>query len=308
MNSSVLYITEQKIHMVSDVVSLAERFKSEFKKGMQGVDVPYRTSILRESPFKAFVVMPAYSNSSDVFITKIGTVLPENNLTNQSVNAIVVAFSGKTGKLIACFDGNAITNIKCAAVTAMVTDICSPPYANVLGIIGCGTQALQQIHGVSAVRELEEVKFYARNIDKLNKFIECNQHLCPSTQFIACNNPDETVEGAQIVSTTTTSIQPVIGANILENQSVHINCMGNHSRESREVPIIVLQKSKLIVEDMATALLEAGDAHKDAITLQQLLVEDVSSLQYQRTVFSSTGHAFLDLITVVYLIEKLNLQ
>ena len=81
--------------------------------------------------------------------------------------------------------------------------------------------------------------------------------------------------------------------------------MGNHTPPSRELPIRILQQSLLIVEDIPTAILEAGEIHRDAITIEKLVKQTPSKLQQQRTVFASTGHAFLDLITVGYVLAAL---
>jgi ornithine cyclodeaminase len=37
------------------------------------------------------------------------------------VNAVVAAFSATTGELLAVLDGTAVTNLKCAAVSALAT-------------------------------------------------------------------------------------------------------------------------------------------------------------------------------------------
>jgi ornithine cyclodeaminase len=86
---------------------------------------------------------------------------------------------------------------------------------------------------------------------------------------------------------------------------VHINCMGGHTVESREVPLELLRASTLIVEDLPTAIAEAGEVHANAITLGQLVQGDSGPLRAVRTIFSSTGHAFLDVITTAHLLREL---
>ena len=84
--------------------------------------------------------------------------------------------------------------------------------------------------------------------------------------------------------------------------------MGAHNPNSREVPKHVLNASLLIVEDIITAIEEAGELHRNAITVSQLHTIQQSNLQKEQTVFSSTGFALLDLITVDYIINNLVLM
>lgn len=302
------HISSEEIHRIADVKSLSCRLKMEYANGMDDTVVPQRVSVLLENPFVAFDTMPAYSGEHKLFIAKIGAVIPQDVPTRPSVHAIVVAFSGRTGKPLAIFDGDAITNLKCAAVTAMVTDLCTPPEIKVLGLIGTGVQAREQIRGIRAVRQLEQIKVYSRNQDRVLNFIRENANLCSDAEFIACSSASEAVDNADVISTAMTSTEPVISMEALEGKLVHINCLGNHTTESRELPLRLLQQSLLIVEDVKTAVEEAGEIHRNAITIEQLVKQEISALRGQRTVFSSTGHAFLDLVTVLYLLAKLGLS
>lgn len=309
MTSAPPYISGEAIDRCADTVALARRLRAAYIEGVRGVEVPQRTSILRADPFAAFDTMPACAEQYGLFIAKIGTVVPRSEPGRQSVHAVVVAFSTRTGELLAILDGTAITNLKCAAVTALVTDLCAPPEGRVLAVIGSGVQARTQLRGVGAVRRLEQIRVYSRDRGRVLDFIRTSAHLCGGAEFVACPSAGEAVLGADIVSTATTSTEPVVPAEALERKSLHINCMGNHTPESRELPRKVLQRgSLLVVEDLATAVQEAGEVHRDALTLERLVRCDPSALQRQRTVFASTGHAFLDLVTVAYLLATPGVQ
>lgn len=308
MNVPIQYISSEKIFQTTNIRSLVHQLKLEYSNGFNDVNIPQRTSILRENPFAVFNAMPAFSDRHKLFVTKIGAVVPQSDPTLPSVHAIVVAFSSRTGKPLAIFDGDAITQLKCAAVTALVTDLCASPEAKVLALIGSGVQAREQIRGVKTIRQLEQIRIYSRNRERMLNFIRENTQLCGSTEVVACTSASEAVATADIISTTTTSADPVISAEALNNKFIHINYMGNHNTQSRELPLSVLQQSLLIVEDRATAVLEAGEVHRSAMTIEQLIKHDISNLQQQRTVFASTGHAFLDLVTVGYLLAALDIN
>src|SRR6185437_15718472 len=100
---------------------------------------------------------------------------------------------------------DAITQYKCAAITALVTDRCALPHANVLAIIGSGVQARAQLRVVNAVRILKQIRIYSRHNDNVIKFIRDNAHLCGQAEMIACSSAEDAVETADIISTATTS-------------------------------------------------------------------------------------------------------
>jgi len=58
----------------------------------------------------------------------------------------------------------------------------------------------------------------------------------------------------------------------------------------------------LIVEDRRTAVAEAGPLHSGAVELDALDTPAAAGFDGQRTIFSSTGCAYLDLITCAHLV------
>ncbi len=305
MKENPKYISAQEVDQYSNVLELSEVFRERYLQNPNDIEVPQRTSIIRHDPFKAFDIMPAYSEKSKLFITKIGSVIPKEN-SEVSLNTTLVAFSGETGKILAIFDGDSITKLKCAAVTAMVTDCCADPESKILGLIGSGVQAKEQVHGVLAVRDIDQIRVFSRNKKNVIKFIEEQKKTYNHIDFVVCESAEETTMGADIVSTATTSFKPIIKAEALQCDKLHINCIGNHIEETREIPQEILQNSFVTVEDKQTAILEAGKIHEKATTLQDLVTLEKDTLYNTRTVFSSTGHAFLDLITVAYLMERIH--
>lgn len=308
MANDIHFISDNEINQISNIKFLVKQLNSEYKYGFSDISIPQRTIIKNENPFSAFVNMPAYSKRHNLFITKIGGVVPQIDPRLKSVHSILVVLSAKTGKPLAILDGNGVTNLKCAAIAALVTDICALPDSKVLTIIGSGIQAREQIRGIGSIRNLKQIRLYSRNNERLLTFIKENIHLCPEAEFIACNNAEEAAYEADIISTATTSVKPVIAADSLKGKLIHINCVGNHTSESREIPLSILQQSILIVEDLNTAISEAGGAHRNAIDIEYLVKQDTTIMQQQRTVFASTGHAFLDLVTVSYLLDKLKIN
>jgi ornithine cyclodeaminase/alanine dehydrogenase-like protein (mu-crystallin family) len=297
------YISAKEVNKASDLKSLIDEIRFAYFKQIEA-EVPKRSLILRETPFSAFLTMSAYSEFHGLFITKIGAVVPSEALKS-SVRALIVVYPIEANKPVILIDGTEITNLKCAAISALATDICAVEQANVLALIGSGTQARAQIRGVSSVRNLAQIRVYSRDPKNVENFIKQNQKIDEYTQIIACDSIKMALEGSDIISTATTSIDPLFSYQDLSAHHIHINCMGAHTRSSSELPIDIITNAKLIVEDVETAIAEAGDINKHAITLSELVHYDARRLKENITVFRSTGHAFLDLLTVVHVMKRL---
>ncbi len=268
-----------------------------------GADVPRRVSVVKTNPFRAFDTMPAVSESLGLFIVKIGAVIPNQDNGAASVNAVVVAFCARTGKPLAMLDGDAITHLKCAAVSAMVTDHCAASDAETLAIIGTGVQAKLQLRSVLSVRDLKDIRVFSPDPARRVAFAREMEGVIGGARLHLCASAEEACWGAKIISTGTTATTPVIDASWVEGDSWHINCVGNHLPDSREVPAALLREATVFVEDLETAIIEAGVSHRDALSLQELMAMPPTPLRRGKTIFASTGHALLDLLAVHYVLQ-----
>lgn len=286
---------------------LMRELESALEQGLhERMQVPLREVVALEQPRSAFLSMPAVSEHFGLYINKVATIF-ERSATDPlpTVNAVVTAFSTRTGELLAMLDGAAVTNLKCAAVSALVTDRCARPDARVLAIAGTGVQARQQVVSVCSVRPIREVRLWARNASRCAAFAaELRASLGQDVRILPCESLEEAVRTADVIGTATASKVPLGRFSDL-SPTVHLNCMGGHTTEAREVPLELLRTSTLIVEDLATAVAEAGPVHASALSLGQLVRTAREPLRAGRTVFSSTGHAFLDVITTAHLLREL---
>ena len=270
------------------------------------MQVPLREVVSSEERRVAYLSMPAVSEHLGLYINKVATLFGRSATDPlPTVHAVVTAFSTRTGELLAMLDGAAVTNLKCAAVSALVTDRCARADARVLAIAGTGVQARQQAVSVCSVRPIREVRLWARNASRCARFAaELRASLGQDVRVIPCESLDEAVRTADVIGTATSSKVP-LGRFADLSPTVHLNCMGGHTAEAREVPLELLRTSTLIVEDLATAVAEAGPVHASALSLGQLVRTEREALRAGRTVFSSTGHAFLDVITTAHLLREL---
>lgn len=297
------FITSQQIESSLDFKKLLKEIKFSIDDGsFSKIQAPQRLIIKDEKG--SYGAMPALSDENGVFITKIATYRKENSeIGIPSVNSIVTVFDSRKGTLLFTLDGATITNIKCRAVSAIIADFCTPNDSNVLTVFGAGVQAMQQILAITAIRPITKINICSRsyNDSHLN---EIRSKLSSVRVIEWCNANEQSVLDADIICTATTSDVPLI-QNMCSNKNVHYSCIGKHTKFSREVSREILLNSTVIVEDLKTAIEEAGDAHKHAIGLNDLFSQDSKRLKNSPTVFSSTGHASLDLLVAKHIIQKL---
>ncbi|MGH3243455.1 MAG: ornithine cyclodeaminase family protein [Spirillospora sp.] len=286
-------------HTTEDVLALATVIGEAAARGAIGrMSVPPRQRIVDEHGTK-FISMPAVSADHRLFINKTATITRGPGTT---VTSVVPVFSAETGGLLAVLDGARVTDLKCAAVAALVTGHCAAPGATTLAIVGAGVQAWQQYLAVTAVREIARVRIHSRTRRGAETFGARIRAAGPA-EVTVCGSAAEATAGADIVATATTSSEPLpISAELPEH--VHVNCMGAHTPTSREVGRELLERGVLVVESLDIAIAEAGEIHRSALDLAALLATDPADLARRTTVFSSTGHASLDLLTCSYLLTR----
>jgi ornithine cyclodeaminase/alanine dehydrogenase-like protein (mu-crystallin family) len=292
------------------VLSLAEAMRAGLRSGaVRRMIVPPRETA-EDAAGTKFISMPAVSPDYDLYINKVATIVaPGAPGASATVTSVVPMFSASSGRYLGALDGTVVTNLKCAAVTALVTDRCAAKNSGVLGIIGSGVQARQQYLGVSAVRDIREVRVFSPNPDHAAAFaaditvMAARAGAAPAGSagsVAVCGSAEEASEGVDILITATVSSDPLPISSRLPGH-VHVNCVGAHTVASRELSEDLLRTSLLIVEDRRTAVAEAGPLHSAALELDALDTPAAARCDRQRTVFSSTGCAYLDLITCAHL-------
>jgi ornithine cyclodeaminase/alanine dehydrogenase-like protein (mu-crystallin family) len=147
-----------------DLSSLTGYMDKHIKnRDVKNVSIPEKSMIFVDNPRSIFISMPALDQKLGYYINKIGTFFERSSgQTLPTIHAMLMVFSSKTGEPLAILDGQAVTNLKCAAITSIVTHACADSRADTLAIIGAGVQAEQQIHGVCAVRKIKEVLVFNR--------------------------------------------------------------------------------------------------------------------------------------------------
>ena len=171
---------------------------------------------------------------------------------------VVMLFSTHDGHLLSIIEAEWLGTMRTGATSALATNYLARSDSTVVGLLGAGHQARMQLIGVCAVRKIDRVNVYSRNLPACEQFCEQMSHgLKIPVQAVA--NPREAVEEADIVITATTSATPVFPGEWLK-AGCHINAIGSNWANRRELDLTTLQRCDIIVTDSCEqAQLEAGD-------------------------------------------------
>ena len=280
-----------------------------------GAEVPVRTALVDGGA--TTLVMPARLTDASALGLKVVTVRPENRDRGlPAIHAVILLIEPDTGVPIAVLDAEWLTALRTGAATGVATDLLARSDAAVLGVVGAGAQAFEQVRAVATVRPLEEVRIMSRGGASAERLATRLVTEGVVGRARAVPSASQAVVGADIVVTVTDSHTPVIDdADIAPG--THLNAVGGYRRDMQELPVTLVGRADLVVVDqLEGALAEAGDvtAAVDAglITLEALV--ELGALTSgdrlgrtnpeQVTVFKSVGNAIQDLVVASLALDR----
>ena len=234
----------------------------------RGAVLPPRVSTPLLQDDQQLLLMPGALPDPAVVGVKTLTLFPANTAQGRpAIQGLISLFDANTGAPVALVDAASITAIRTAAATAAATQVLANPNASTLALIGTGVQAATHLQAMMAIRPIDKVRVWGRSfkraqalvdrikVDYINaKCSEPNRHIV----IEAVADISSALSDADIVCTLTGSATPLVLGRDL-SPGAHINLVGSHSPEAREVDTETIQRARLFVELKSAALREAGD-------------------------------------------------
>ncbi len=279
---------------------------------------PLRTQLNIPTGPGISLFMPAYladSGQSSAAV-KVVSVFPGNPAKGLPViHGLVLLLHPETGEVLAGMDGGTLTAIRTGAVSGLATDLLAPKHAHALALFGAGVQARTQLQAVSAVRELQSVKVYARSSERAAALIaDMTPQMPRSCVMQVAASPQAALQDSDLVCTATTSSTPVFHDDDVE-AGTHINAVGVFEPGKQEIPVATVQRARVYIDDQEAAMEEAGDLlipmseglidqSHIVSTLGHLIIHENLGRQQPAdiTLFKSVGLAIQDVVTasIVY--------
>lgn len=231
------------------------------------------------------------------------------------VRFLVQMFSAEDGRLLALIEGNRLGQLRTGAASAIATDVLANPGAHRLAVIGAGYQAETQVEAIARVRQLSDVRVYARNRDRLQDF--CRRMSRRTGLAVqAADSADAALAGSDIVVTATSAREPVLFGHQIESGQ-HINAIGSNRLHERELDgPAVLRAAAVVVDSRPTAKAESGELTplaargeidaEELANLGEVLVGKRSGRRHPDdvTLFLSQGIAAWDLAVGAAVLER----
>ena len=172
-----------------------------------------------------------------------------------------------------------------------------------LGVIGAGHQAEQEIRAVAEVRALSLIKISTRSEARANWIADRLQDVDTEIRF---TSPEEAVRGSDIVVTVTPSESPLVRDEWI-GEGTHISAMGADVKGKHELDTAILKRASLFADypQQSIVIGEFQHAYNDGLISS---ADDICALglvtlgkspgrisETQITVFDSSGIAIQDL-------------
>ena len=280
-----------------DLIRAMESALTAFSSGH--VVQPLRSWLTVEEGSRYLGVMPAAT--SDAMGVKLVSLYPRNAGTPvPTVMAMVLLMRPDTGEPIALMDGNVLTAMRTAAVSAAVTNHLASPDSRVLALLGSGVQAKAHLEALSHVRKFDEVRVWSRTRVNAERFAA--QHGAKAT------DPESAVRGADVVVTATPATEPILKGAWLK-PGAHVNAIGAPMPAWRELDDEAMT-NVVVVDSREAVLRESGDVILSNARIYaevgEIFAGSKPSPASKTTVFKSVGLAVEDVATAKLVFDALS--
>ncbi len=255
----MLVISETQVKDLLDLdelIAALEQAHVEFSAGR--VVMPVRLVVPLPEVQGRITSMPAFMSEEKALGIKIISYFRDNPKQGlPPILATISLYSAETGRIEVLMDGVYITAIRTACASAMATKALARAETPVLGILGAGTQARTHIRALSRVRSIERVLIWSPS--RVNA-IYVREELEDELGFPI--QPQESAEavvrGADVLTAVTDAAEPILEAGWLK-PGVHINAVGSHRPEAREMGGDTVRRSTVVVDSLDAIHTECGD-------------------------------------------------
>ena len=300
--------------MEEAIIAVEQAFK---EYATDTVDMPDRSTIMIEKHNGSISLMPSYLQTAQVQATKIISIYPDNPMKNLPTTiAWIIVIDPETGMIKAFMDGTYVTAMRTGAITGVAAKFLARKDAKTVTVFGAGVQARTQVWAIKTVRDIEQVKVYDPIKATARKFVsDMSKKL--GIEVIQIDSAQEAVYGSDIIITATTSSQPVVKHEWIDNKT-HISAIGAFYPNYRELETATVAKAKVVVDDLDAVMREAGDIliplKEGAITRDHIYAELKDLVSGEKsgrlpgdglTVFKTVGVAIQDASVAKMVLNKI---
>ncbi len=308
--------TIQGLLSMSDTMAILERAFGELAAG--DAVMPQRTAVADSDHNGWYAFMPAQLKGMGALGVKAVTVYKDNpsKFNLPSTLATIILLDGETGKTISVMDGGFITAMRTGGVSGLATKYLARKDAKTAGVLGMGVQARAQCEGMAAARDFESILCFSMDSDEAKAAFAADMSAQLGIPVNIAGSVREVVESVDVLALATTAATPIVDGDWLP-AGLHINGIGSHAPGVRELDTTSIVKSKIVCDQVAACLAEAGDImtpiEEGALSETDIygeLGELITGAKPGRendeeiTLFKSVGLSIQDMSTAYYVYQQ----
>jgi alanine dehydrogenase len=281
--------------------------------GTDDVEQPVRTVV--RVPGKSAVLgsMPAHVGPArgGAYGVKVVVVDPTNAMRGLDTHlGLVTSFDAETGQPVAVVEAGAVTAIRTAAASAVATRTLAGTLDGHVAVIGAGVQAQLHLEAMHAVMLVRGATIWSRRPEAAAELAERATATYPFPVEAAPTVRAATKE-ADVICTVTSSTCPILSLADVR-PGTHVNAVGACFPDSRELSSDLIGASRVVVDVLDAARVEAGDlllAESEGVHSLNGAAELGAILRgspggrvdaAEITLFESLGFAALDVATAIW--------
>lgn len=166
-------------------------------------------------------MMAALAAADDPPYLAVKTVImnPRNSTKNlPQINGLVTMLDSDTGLPVAILDGNWITAVRTAGLSAVAAKHMARSDSSTVAFIGCGVQAKSHLRVFAEMFPLAEIRVFGRGQANIDSLCEVAENM--SLKSIRCSTGEEAVRNADLIVSSVTyssGLIPFLDANWLKS-------------------------------------------------------------------------------------------
>ena len=278
----------------------------------QKIIIPVRSGFCYDDPKSGLIEWMPLMNTGDKVMIKVVGYHPTNPVIDNlpTILSTISVYDTASGHLIGLADGVLLTALRTGAASALASKYMAHPDSSTIGLIGCGAQAVTQLHAISRLFKPSKILIYDVSQEAMLSFKDRVEVLNIDAEIIPMK-VDQMVEMVDILVTATTVEvgEAPLFQQVETKPHVHVNAVGSDFPGKFELPLQLLKQSFVCPDFPEQAYLEGECQQLEKKDVGPGWVEVIKNydkyhhLQSARTVFDSTGWPLEDLVVLELFIE-----
>jgi ornithine cyclodeaminase len=275
-----------------------EALEAALRGGLDPATATPRSSL--PTPAGELLLMPAQAGEA-AGVKVVGVAPGNGRLGLPRIQGLYLLFDAATLTPRAVLDGAALTTLRTPAVSvaAVLPVLADRPLR--VAVLGRGPQAGGHVATLAAVRPLAAVAHLVRTPSG------------PDQRELGSAAADEALRTADVVVCATSAREPLFDSTLLRDDVVVI-AVGSHEPDARELDAALLGRATVVVEDVGTALREAGDVvlavaegaldPADLVPMREVVTGTMLPAAGRPLVVKTVGMAWQDLVVAEAVLDR----